>query len=52
MIPEQERETWIKDYADMQRFFIYGKSLEFEELMQRIDNLQKRVNSVQNCTSQ
>lgn len=46
MIPEQERETWILDYADMKRFFIYGDSLEFDALMKRIEELQKRVKDI------
>ena len=31
------------DYADMRRFFIYGQSLEFDELMKKISELQKRI---------
>ena len=31
------------DYADMRRVFIYGQSLEFDELMKKISELQKRV---------
>lgn len=42
-IPESVMEAWQDDYADMRRFFIYGESLEFDELMQRIDELQKLV---------
>lgn len=42
-IPESAMEAWQDDYADMRRFFIYGKSLEFGELMQRVEELQKRV---------
>ena len=42
-IPESVMEAWQDDYADMRRFFIYGESLEFDELMQRIEELQKRV---------
>ena len=42
-IPESIMEAWQDDYADMRRFFIYGESLEFDELMQRIEELQKRV---------
>ena len=42
-IPESIVEAWQDDYADMRRFFIYGESLEFDELMQRIEELQKRV---------
>lgn len=46
VIPEQERETWTLDYADMKRFFIYGDSLEFDALMKRIEELQKRVKDI------
>lgn len=42
-IPESVMEAWQDDYADMRRFFIYGEALEFDELMQRIEELQKRV---------
>ena len=42
-IPESVMEAWQDDYADMRRFFIYGESLEFDELMERIEELQKRV---------
>ena len=43
MIPEQVLEAWKLDYADMRRFFIYGKSLDFDMLMQRMEELQERV---------
>lgn len=43
MIPEQVLEAWKLDYADMRRFFIYGKSLDFDMLMQRMKELQERV---------
>lgn len=46
MIPEQAIEAWKADYADMRRFFIYGQSLEFDVLMQRIEDLQERVRGV------
>ena len=42
-IPESLMEAWQDDYTDMRRFFIYGESLEFEVLMYRIEELQKRV---------
>lgn len=42
-IPESVMEAWQDDYADMRRFFIYGESLEFDALMERIEELQKRV---------
>ena len=43
MIPEKVKEAWKLDYADMRRFFIYGKSLEFDALVQRLEELQKTV---------
>ena len=43
MIPKKKMEVWKADYADMQRFFIYGESLEFDTLMQRMKELQKKV---------
>lgn len=42
-IPESVMEAWQDDYADMRRFFIYGESLEFDALMQKIRELQERV---------
>ena len=42
-IPESVIEAWQDDYADMRRFFIYGESLEFDELMQKMRELQERV---------
>ena len=45
-IPESAMEAWQDDYADMRRFFIYGESLEFDELMHRIEELQKRVGNI------
>lgn len=46
MIPESEMEVWKTDYTDMQRFFIYGESLEFDTLMQRMKELQEQVRSM------
>lgn len=43
MIPERAMEAWRSDYAEMRRFFIYGQSLEFDALMERIKELQERV---------
>ena len=42
-IPESIMEAWQDDYADMRRFFIYGESLEFDELMEKMRELQERV---------
>ena len=39
-------EAWELDYADMRRYFIYGDSLEFDKLMKRIVELEKRVRDV------
>ena len=39
-------EAWQDDYADMRRFFIYGESLEFDELMQKMRELQERVRAM------
>lgn len=47
MIPEHAIEAWKSDYADMRRFFIYGQSLEFDALMQKIAELQKRVRNIE-----
>ena len=46
MIPESEMEVWKTDYTDMRRFFIYGESLEFDTLMQRMKELQEQVRSM------
>lgn len=46
MLPKQVTEAWKDDYADMRNYFIYGQSLEFDALMQRIEELQKRVRNL------
>ena len=46
MIPESAMEAWRDDYADMRRFFIYGKSLEFDALMQKMAELHERVRAI------
>ena len=43
IIPDSVMEAWQEDYADMKRFFIYGESLEFDALMQKMKELQERV---------
>lgn len=43
MLPEQAREAWKADYTDMRRFFIYGQSLEFDALMQRMRELNEKI---------
>ena len=42
-IPESAMDAWQDDYADMRRYFIYGESLKFDALMQKIRELQDRV---------
>ena len=39
-------EQWRDDYADMRRFFIYGKSIEFDALMQKMAELHERVRAM------
>lgn len=46
IIPKSEMESWRNDYAAMRRFFIYGQSLEFDELMERMIDLRERVKSM------
>lgn len=43
LIPEAQREAWMTDYANLRRFFIYGKSPDFDVLIQRMQDLQTRV---------
>jgi predicted nucleotidyltransferase component of viral defense system len=42
-IPPKEMAAWEADYNYMRHFFIYGKSLEFNDLILRIEELQDRV---------
>ncbi len=46
MIPKQEIKAWETDYANMRRYFIYGHSLEFDALMQRIEELQQKLRNI------
>lgn len=41
--PEIVQDDWRQDYSNMQRYFIYGRSLDFDHLMQRIQELQQRL---------
>ena len=41
--PEHVLDDWKQDYHNMQRYFIYGPSLDFEQLMNRIKELQSRL---------
>ena len=40
--PESELERWREDYAEMQRHFILGSALPFDELMVRMKELRER----------
>ena len=44
--PEHVIDEWRKDYANMQRYFIYGQSLPFDDLMRRIRDLQDRLRAI------
>lgn len=46
MIPQHTIEAWKTDYAEMRNYFIYGKSLEFDALMLRMKELQKRIRHI------
>jgi len=41
--PEQVIDDWRQDYETMQRTMIYGKSLNFDELINRIKQLEERT---------
>lgn len=43
LIPDSHVDAWEADYADMRRYFIYGDSLSFDALLQRMAELQNRV---------
>ena len=46
--PEQVIDDWRQDYETMQRTMIYGKMLTFDELINRIKQLEKRTRNT--CT--
>lgn len=46
IIPKKEMKAWNDDYTKMRNSFFFGKSLEFEELMRRMKELQKRVRAL------
>lgn len=47
--PVEVLDEWRKDYAEMQAFFIYGDALDFDALMERMRELQERVNGFISC---
>ena len=44
--PENVQDDWRQDYSNMQRYFMYGRSLDYEHLMQRIQELQQRLRNM------
>lgn len=48
MPPNAVVEEWRKDYIAMQQNFIYGESLPFEKLLERIEELIERFRTVTN----
>ena len=44
--PENILQLWEKDYQDMITSMIYGQPLSFDELIKRLTELQKRINSI------
>ena len=46
--PETVVEEWKKDYVAMQQNFIYGESLPFEKLLERIKELVERFRKIKN----
>lgn len=42
--PKDELENWRRDYENMQKYFIYAHSLSFDDLMDRMKELQRRLN--------
>lgn len=44
--PESVLDDWRQDYSNMQRYFIYGQSLDFDQLMKRIQELQCRLRNM------
>jgi len=45
--PASEIEHWKADYAEMQRNFIFGSALSFEELMKRMEELRERFRRIE-----
>ena len=44
--PENVLDDWRQDYLNMQRYFIYGESLDFDQLMKRILELQQKLRNM------
>ena len=41
-----ELENWRSDYAEMQRHFIFGKALPFDDLLKRMEELRERFRAI------
>ena len=48
-IPSDVLPLWRQDYEKMQRSMIYSESLSFDELIARIQELNKRINQLPYC---
>ena len=48
--PEKVIDAWRQDYEIMQRTMIYGKSLTFNELIDRIKQLEERIRQTNTTT--
>ena len=44
--PASELENWRSDYAEMQRHFIFGKALPFDDLLNRMEELRERFRAI------
>ena len=44
--PEKVLDDWRQDYLNMQRYFIYGESLDFDLLMKRVLELQQKLRNM------
>lgn len=44
--PASEIEHWRSDYAEMQRHFIFGAALSFDELLKRMEELRNRFRAI------
>jgi len=45
--PASELESWRSDYAEMQRHFIFGKALPFDDLLKRMEELRERFRAIE-----
>jgi predicted nucleotidyltransferase component of viral defense system len=44
--PDNISTVWEDDYKNLQRLFIYGKSLSYEQLLQRMEELEQRLHCI------